>query len=322
MTEKKSSPKKIDTSTSTEVVSKHSKDLQQVFKDAKEEVDRGYAHSLMTGTLFPVSPLPKNQNSYTVERRGDARYILMAGTDARTNEVLMPSGIYPRLIMCWIAEQIRTAGSVATDTFDPETRKITIPSITRMMRELRIKTGGSSRKHFMGQLYAVLTSSIIMVKDIGGEDNPHEQHFEPVPMATRVTVPRPENPSSYAKSSFVLNEAIYDVLAKNSMPYVKAVVEHLISKGGSVMRFDLFLWLSDTAPNRDFPLATKWEYLHKTFGRGYSREKDFRSNFIKALADIKKVYPTLHYDVLDWGLMVYPSPKQIRSNGTVNIEAT
>ena len=258
-------------------------EIDQVFQNAKDEIDRGYAHSLMTGILFPVSQLPTSQNSYTVERRGDARYILMAGTDAKTNEVLMPYGIYPRLIMCWVAEQIRKAQNRATDTFDPETRRVTIPSITRMMKELRIHLGGASRRRFMKQLYGVLTSSIIMVTDIGGEDNPHERHSEPVPMATKITVPRPENPSSYSQSSFVLNEAIYQVFAKNSMPYVKAVMEHLVSKGGSVMRFDVYLWLSDTAPNINVPLSNKWEYLHQTFGRNYKHEKDFRANFIKSI---------------------------------------
>lgn len=302
-------------------IQKQNQEIDQVFQNARDEVDRGYAHSLMTGTLFPVSPLPKSQNSYTVERRGDARYILMAGTDARTNEVLMPYGIYPRLIMCWVAEQIRKAPNGATDTFDPQTRRVTIPSITRMMRELRIRGGGTSRRRFMEQLYGVLTSSIIMVTDIGGEDNPHEQHSEPIPMATKITVPRPENPSSYSKSSFVLNEAVYQVFAKNSMPYVKAVMEHLVSKGGSVMRFDLYLWLSDTAPNISAPLSNKWDYLHQTFGRNYTHEKDFRVNFVKALREIEKVYPSLRYEVSDWGLLVFPSPKQLRPNGTVNIES-
>lgn len=310
-----------DTYSQSKGLSVHDDELGEVFKAAREEVERGYAHSLMTGILFPSSPLPEGVNSYTVERRGDASYILLAGTDAKTNKVLMPYGIYPRLIMCWVAEQVRKAGDHATSTFDPQTRKVTIPSITRMMRELRVAPGGTSRRRFMEQLYAVMTSSIIEVKDIGGDDNPHEQHSDAVPLATKVTVPRPENPSSYSKSSFVLSETLYEVFSKSSMPYVKAIVEHLISRGGSVMKFDLYLWLLDTAPRIPFRLSNDWEYLHRTFGRNYKQRKDFRTNFTKALKEIEKVYPALKYEISDYGLTVFRSPKQLRANGTVNLES-
>ena len=294
--------------------------IDAVFVAARAETGRGYAHSLITGNLFPVSPIGKGKNSYTVERKGDARYILMAGTDAVTNEIMMPSGIYPRLIMCWIAEQIRDATYGPTETCDPETRTITIPSINGMMEDLRISTGGVSRKRFTSQLYALLTSSINIVQDIGGPDDPYEFHDRPEPIAMHAIIPRPENPRSYANCSFVLNRAIFDVLAEKSMPYIKAVMEHLISKGGSVMRFDMYLWLSDTAPRLEWPLPMKWKDLYQRFGRNYSNQKDFRKFFRKALNEIAFIYPTLRYDLNDRGIVIHPSPKQIRKNNSLNLE--
>lgn len=310
--------KELASDSQSKGLSGQSSELGEVFKAAVEEVDHGYAHSLMTGLLFPSVQLPEGVNSYTVERRGDASYILLAGTDAKTNKVLMPYGIYPRLIMCWVAEQVRKAGDHATSTFDPETRKVTIPSISRMMKELRVTPGGVSRRRFMEQLYAVMTSSFIEVKDIGGNDNPHEQHSEAIPLATKVTVPRPENPSSYSKSSFVLSETLCEVFAKSSMPYVKAILGHL-SKNGSVMKFDLYLWLVESAPRIEFRLVKDWDDLHRTFGRNYKATKDFRINFIKALKEIKKVYPAVNYEISDYGLTVFRSSKQLRANGTVNL---
>ena len=294
--------------------------VEKVFSTAKTETGRGYAHSLITGTLFPVSPIEKGKNSYTVERKGDATYLLVAGTDAVTNEIMMPSGIYPRLIMCWIAEQIRDATYGPTETCDPETRTITVPSINRMMKDLRISIGGPSSKRFMSQLYALLTSSILIVRHVDDPENPKEKHDRPEPIATNAIIPRPENPSSYANCSFVLNSAIFDVLAEKSMPYIKAVMEHLISKGGSVMRFDMYLWLSETAPRLQWPLPMKWQELYQRFGRNYSDQKNFRKLFRKALNEIAFIYPTLRYETNERGIVVHPSPKQIRRNNTLNLE--
>lgn len=300
---------------------KRCREADAALDKAYSENQRGYAHSLITGTLFPVSSLPKGKNSYTVVRRGDASYSLVAGTDTKTNEVMMPYGLYPRLIMCWIAEQIRRASHGATDTCDPETQTITIPTVGRMMRELRINPGGRTRRNFVTQLYSLLTSSILVVKDVGGKDNPHEVHV-PTRIANTAILPRPENVNSFAHCSFTLNPYIYDALADKSMPYVKAVLEYVVSHGGSVMKFDLFLWLSDTAPNLHFRLPVSWDELQQRFGRNYSGPREFHKDFRKAIKDISLIYPNLKYEIDSFGITIHPSPPQIRRNGTLNLDST
>lgn len=80
--------------------------------------------------------------------------------DEETHERDFPYGKYPRLIMAWMAKQIRSAHGHRTDTVDPETRTITIPTINRLCDEMGVGHGGKTAEAVQEQLRRLLAARI------------------------------------------------------------------------------------------------------------------------------------------------------------------
>ena len=103
-------------------------DIENRLPDSKEI---WYGHSILTSTLFPATP-PAEGTDFVSKDNSTVEYILEAGIDSLTRSRDFPYGKYPRLLMAWMAKQIRSAGTRKTPTVDPSQRTITIPSMYQL----------------------------------------------------------------------------------------------------------------------------------------------------------------------------------------------
>ena len=101
-----------------------------------------YGHSILTATLFPPAQ-PSDDVDFVSKSNGRLEYMLEAGVtgDGDDRKRRFPFGKYPRLLMAWMAKQIRAAKGHKTRNVDPETKTITIPSIYQLCEEMGLPHG-------------------------------------------------------------------------------------------------------------------------------------------------------------------------------------
>lgn len=279
-------------------------DIENRQPDSKEI---WYGHSILTSTLFPPKP-PKEGTDFVSKSNGNIEYMLEAGIDPETRQRKFPSGKYPRLLMAWIAKQIRMAGGRRTDTVDPETRTITIPSIYQLCDEMSIPRGGATARKLQEQIRLLLSSHISIRRTSGFAGKSYHDTVN-LPLVEAVRFAEDKQDAGYSGSSFVLTEEVYKRLSHESAPFDTRASSYLLS-GRSVLPYDVYVWLTGSMRKLSHPLPVEWKWLYERFGDGII-EKNFRSNFRTALKKVQQVYPQVRVKVDRKFVTLYPSPTSV-----------
>lgn len=274
---------------------------------APEPAEIWYAHSILTTTLYPAAPPPPGTD-YVSKTNGNLEYLLEAGIDPLTRKRQFPSGKYPRLIMSWIAKQIRKAGNHKTEYVDPDTHTITIPSIGRLCKQLGIPLGGTTMKKVQEQLRLLLACRI-SIRSTGGfvGTTVNDIVYLPLIKASR-TVDRDNIDKSGA--AFILTEEVYKRLGGESAPYDTRAGSYLLS-GRSVLPYDVYVWMVGSMYRLHKPMAVTWQWLRERFGDNFETELAFRRAFRNALRKVQDVYTAARFATSASGVTLYPSPLAI-----------
>ena len=267
-----------------------------------------YGHSILTSTLFPPTP-PAAGTDFVSKSNGSIEYVLEAGIDPEDRRRKFPYGKYPRLIMAWIAKQIRSAGGRRTAFVDPETRTITIPSIWQLCRELGLPTGGKTAAKIQEQLRLLLASHISIRRTTGFKGR-RLHDMVSLPLVEAVRFAEDDDSPSLSGSAFVLTREVYERLARESAPFDTRATSYLLS-GRSVLPYDVYVWLAGSMKSLRHDLPVGWDWLYERFGDGISIEHNFRTVFKRAIRKVQQVYPDARVTVNRNGLILHPSPTAI-----------
>lgn len=280
-------------------------DIEAREPDAKEI---WYGHSLLTSTLFPTKP-PEEGTDFVAKTNGSLEYLLEAGIDPDTRKRQFPSGKYPRLIMAWMAKQIRAAGDRKTATVDPQTRTITIPSIHQFCGELGLKQGGTTAQSVQEQLRLLLMARI-SVRQTTGFAGRKINDVAFIPIVDAVRTVDDENNVGFSGAAFHLTEEVYNRLARESAPFDTRASSYLLS-GRSVLPYDVYVWLTGSMRKLTHDLPVSWDWLFDRFGDSFTNTNNFRYTFRNALKKVQKVYSGVNVTVNTKGIILHPSPTAI-----------
>lgn len=286
--------------------------LEDIENRAPDSKEIWYGHSILTSTLFPPVP-PAKGTDYISKSNGSYEYVLEAGVDSVTRQRQFPNGKYPRLLMAWMAKQIRAAGKHKTDTVDPETRTITIPSIYQLAQEMGIQRGGTTYKRLQEQLRLLLVSHISIRRKTGFAGREFHDTVN-VQIAEAVRVAEDTKDSGMSGAAFVLTKEVYERLARESAPFDTRATSILLS-GRSVLPYDVYVWLTGSMKELKHDLPVSWDWLYERFGDSISDESNFRRTFKNALEKVRQVYPAVRVDVTRKGLILHPSPTSVPERG-------
>lgn len=266
-----------------------------------------YAHSILTTTLYPATPPPPGTD-YVSKTNGNLEYLLEAGIDPLTRQRQFPSGKYPRLIMSWIAKQIRRAGDHKTEYVNPATRTITIPNITKLCDQLGIPHGGATMKKVQEQLRFLL-SCRISIRSTGGFVG---TTVNDVVYLNLTEAARTVDKDIVGKSgaAFILTEEVYKRLGGESAPYDVRAGSLLLS-GRSVLPYDIYVWMIGSMYRLRNPMTVTWAWLMDRFGDGFDSDRSFRVSFRNALKKVRGVYRDSRFTTDRTGITLYPSPPMI-----------
>ncbi|MBT1162552.1 replication protein RepA [Bifidobacterium sp. SO1] len=269
-----------------------------------------YGHSILTSTLFPATQ-PKPDVDFVSKDNGTVEYFLEAGIDSETRSRRFPFGKYPRLIMAWMAKQIRAAGKKKTETVDPETKTITIPTLYQLCEDMGIPRGGRTSEALREQLRLLLACRISVRRTTGFSGRRIDDTvYLPIVKAVR-SVHDTKN-SDYSGAMFVLTDEVYERLKNESAPFDTRAASLLLN-GRSVLPYDVYVWLTGSMHrlNHDTPIA--WDWLFDRFGDGISSMKDFKQKFRQAIDRVREVYPTVNVEIpaRGSGIILHPSPTSV-----------
>ena len=267
-----------------------------------------YGHSILTSTLFPPTQ-PAEGTDFVSKTNGTLEYVLEAGIDPDTRKRRYPYGQYPRLLMAWIAKQIRAAGRSRTEYVDPETRTITIPSIWQMCSELGLPRGGKTADKVQEQIRLLLTCHIT-IRSTTGFRGGRLHDMVPLPLVEAVRFKESDSGAAFSGCSFILTKIVYERLARESAPFDTRATSILLS-GRSVLPYDVYVWLTASMNNLRHDMTVSWDWLYERFGDGIGSQQNFRSKFRRALDKVLQVYPWAKVNCTAKGVLLHPSPTAI-----------
>ena len=280
-----------------------------------------YGHSILTATLFPPAQ-PSDDVDFVSKSNGRLEYMLEAGVtgDGDDRKRRFPFGKYPRLLMAWMAKQIRAAKGHKTRNVDPETKTITIPSIYQLCEEMGLPHGGRTAKSVQEQLELLLACRIsIRASGTGKGLNVRDTAYLPIVQAVRII--NDEKNVGYSGATFRLTDEVYERLSRESAPFDTRVSTYLL-KGRSVMPYDIYIWLTGSMKNLRRDLPVSWDWLYERFGDQIAVKKSFRRMFRQSLEKVKKVYPGLNVECPTYEdyIILHPSPTSVPTRAVREVE--
>lgn len=262
------------------------------------------------GRCFIQANLPhssRNIDPYSTFTRTNGKMTLQIKPDSKYG---IPYGTIPRLLLMWIANEVRTKKNpiiALGDTLSPFMRQLDIVptggqwgTVTRlkdqMLRlfnaDIRFRYEDSSDKdaeNAKGKLYSIEDYDLWWGRK------------------TDVTQ------SAFWQSTIVLTGPLFRELLMHSVPIDMRVIKALRR---SPMELDVYCWLTYRMLSLDYSLFLSYNELAQQFGSSYSNEKHFRVNINKALWAVMKQYTQVrveidatHRDESGWRLQ--PSPTHV-----------
>ena len=290
-------------------------------EDAKSAGALGFmARALVIATMpykDPKADVFKREN-------GDFRLRIVAGYEGG-----VPFGIYPRLLMSWVAtEAVRTQSPVIElgdslsfflrDVLDLKRSGGVRGTSTRVAEQMKRLFGSLITAQYTGAMQnrGFMLKNIVIADNIEfhDEDLKLESNGNPstTDNPTRLWTPQTNNEAGTWRSKVRLSDAFFRECISKPVPIDLRAYKAL---RGSPLAMDLYTWLTyrmSYTERRSRPIP--WEALMGQFGSNYGTPRavrDFRRAFEKALQTVKVVYPRANVQAEDKGLVLLPSPPHV-----------
>lgn len=114
------------------------------------------------------------------------------------------------------------------------------------------------------------------------------------------------------QSTVTLSEPFFRSVIKAPVP---VDLDALAQLRGSALRLDIYTWLTYRMSYLQKRTTVPWESLAFQFGGDYAEIRKFKRDFLRQLAAVRVVYPTVKVEPTAAGLVLRPSPPHVRARG-------
>jgi len=291
-----------------------------------EDAKRADALGFMARALV-IATMPYKDPKADVFKRdnGDFRLRIVAGYEGG-----IPYGIYPRLLMSWVAtEAVRTKSPLIElgDTLTVFLREVLDiqrgsgkrGNSTRVAEQMKRLFGSlvtaqytGDMKHRGFQLRNVMIAEALELHEEELQiDFPEEQQGSEENHA--LWTPQTHEAAGAWKSKVRLSDSFFRECVDKPVPIDLRAYKAL---RGSPLAMDIYTWLTyrmSYTERRTRPI--RWEALMGQFGSNYETPRavlDFKRGFLKALKTVQIVYPRANVEIADKGLVLLPSPPHVQ----------
>ena len=273
-----------------------------------------YAHTVLCQTVLPYKDPGDDVRSW--ERvNGNARLKVIAGEAmvARTQrfeDVGLPFGPKPRLIMAWLNAQAIIQKRPDLDVG---------VSLSAFSSKLKLDNGGRTTNTIREQLRRLSASTI----RLGLFHNGHAMTVN-TQVVTAFDLWEEAHPSQ--KSLWApmvrLGAEYYASLREHAVPIRE---EALMNLRKSAMALDCYCWLSQRLHRVEQPKGQflAWSVLKDQFGFEYSEVRFFRRDFLRVLDTVQRNYPAalVKIDEKKRGITIFNSPPPVPPRTSIVVTA-
>jgi len=234
-----------------------------------------YAGRCFVQVHLPHSIRRLNQFETYIRESGD--FSLQLKPDAKFG---LPYGTIPRLLLIWIADEVRRTKKPLLFLGD---------NLSRFMRELDIvPTGGrwGTVVRLRDQMERLFNCEIRF--RYATKENSKGPLFAIQNYDLWWSKPIDPRQSNLWRSNILLTDPLFDELLHHSHPVDMRVIKALRR---SPMELDIYCWLTYRMSYLDRPLFLSYKALRAQFGSAYQDERNFKINIDKALWSVLKQYP-------------------------------
>lgn len=271
------------------------------------------AHGFQARALAQASiPHRKTDGTEFSRTNGDITLTMLARSD-----IGLPYGSIPRLLIAWMAtEAVRTKSP----------NLLLGESMAEFLEQLGIAPSGSGKRLTAdGKAYPVrgsyarvsdqmkrLFACSIMVTSERDDRFDLASGLQPVKQAQLWFDPKKPHQVALWRSTITLRPEFFREVTTRPVSVDMRALRALRS---SPMELDIYTWATYRMSYLGKPTLIPWEALQAQFGSNYSRSRDFRRYFEKALKSVLTIYPHLRASSDEKGLLLRPSPTHVRRHG-------
>jgi Plasmid encoded RepA protein len=283
--------------------------LDQLLANAREMEERdpwtaetvGYAgrcfvqanlpHSIRN--IDPIKPYTRENGKYSLQIKPDAKYG-------------MPYGSIPRLILIWVADEVRRTKNPLLFLGD---------NLSKFMSDLdMVPTGGrwGTVTRLRNQMLRLFNADIRFSS--ADKDGAQGRLLAFQKYDLWWNRPTDARQSDLWRSEILLTTPLFEELLVHSHPVDMRVIKALRR---SPMELDVYCWLTARMYSLNRPLFLAYETLRAQFGSHYGDPYSFKLNLDKALWSVRKQYPAVRVEanVRDErgkdGWRLHPSPTSV-----------
>lgn len=233
-----------------------------------------------TGRCFVQVHLPhsiRQINQFENYKRESGDFFMEVKPDSKIG---LPYGTIPRLILIWIADEVRRKRQPELFLGD---------NLSKFMQQLGIvPTGGrwGTVTSLKNQMMRLFTSQIMF--RYHPTDGAKGRLFGVEEYDLWWEKPADPKQSNLWRSKVKLTGPLFKELLEHSHPVDMRVIKVLRR---SPMELDVYCWLTYRMSNLEHPLFLSYKALQAQFGAGYTHARNFRLNLDKALWTVSKQYP-------------------------------
>lgn len=272
--------------------------LQDVLQErGKAAGDIGYTSPLWARLTLPYSnpgdaPFWQSSNHKEQLVITPGTKVIKDGPVHRRVSAGYPYGRVPRLLMTYIATEVKRTGEPTVDLGDSQREFFS-----------RVGLAYSGRRERIQQIQDVIQAlavASIRIDTIADGDN-GERGWRSVNMSPIdgiqlwLNTDGDHTEGGLWGSSVHLTDAFYQSIANRAMPLY---LDDLRLLGSSSLAHDVYIWLTYRLRTLTRPVKVSWTQLAEQFGGAqYDRLRDFRTKFLKALRRATAIYDDANVEI-------------------------
>lgn len=278
-------------------------------ESAKEAGSLGFmARALVIATM----PYKDPKSDAFTRTNGDFKLRIVAGYEGG-----IPYGIYPRLLMSWVAtEAVKrqspevelgdSLSSFLRDVLDVKRGGGARGTSTRVAEQMKRLFGSLLTAQYGGGLHRGFTLKNVLIADELDVDDDE---------VDRLWTPQELEVAGRWNSKVRLSQNFFQECITSPVPIDLRAYKAL---RGSPLAMDVYTWLTyrmSYTQKRSRPI--RWESLMGQFGSGFNTDdlgqavRNFKKQFLQALQMVQLVYPQAKVELDDRGLVLLPSRPHI-----------
>lgn len=276
----------------------------EVLADDAQRLGITYSGFCLTG--FPHKRLADDE---VWEKRGHNVTLLVEPGRLRTGPGQttlfgVPFGARARMILIYLQTQaIRTGG-----------REVRLGgSMREWMGRMGMSVGGESARALRDQARRISACSIKFFWTMNDGAGNAQDGFQRGSIVRSGLFFRDPPADSRQDNLFddvvTLDEAFYNALRDHPVPLLESAIRQLKDRS---MALDLYVWLAYRLHALDRSTQISWTSLHTQFGAGFKLVRQFKPQFLNALAVATAAYPEAGVDVSEIGVTLNPSRPPVR----------